>query len=216
MIRNLSVLLLAVTLMPACMGGSSGGGSKGGSGGSGGAAHPGGSGGGNAGGGGETCDDTDPGDSACRDAEACKVECICENGRVTTGSCVSQACASAEDVCPDACDSFEDNGEWTDDFCFVGTEGGGGEGGAGGGAGPGGQGGSGGGTSGAPILTECSEGYECASNWCVISDDAQDRWYCSIECATDFDCPSEGEWTCTRRNHTDDNRPYNFCVADDA
>ncbi|MCA9543675.1 MAG: hypothetical protein KC613_04775 [Myxococcales bacterium] len=47
----------------------------------------------------------------------------------------------------------------------------------------------------------------------MISYDADDRWYCSVECDTDFDCPSDGDWACERRNHTDDNLPHDFCVA---
>ncbi|MCB9526588.1 MAG: hypothetical protein H6702_24875, partial [Myxococcales bacterium] len=82
-------------------------------------------------GGGAACDDTDPGGDRCAEASECNVECKCENGSVTTGSCGGGTCASADDVCPEACEAFPANGDWTDTFCFIGTEGGG-AGGAGG------------------------------------------------------------------------------------
>ena len=72
------------------------------------------------GGDGGTCVMTNPRGKRCDAGADCSVACLCSDGVVTAGSCVNRSCLDADEVCEDACESF-DRGDYAGGYCAVGN-----------------------------------------------------------------------------------------------
>ena len=193
----------------ACVGGSNNGGSNNGGSNNGGNNGAGNNGGGNNGGGnnGGQCNTSDPAGDSCDSADNCTVGCLCDNDNgVASGSCINGRCASAEDMCEDAC---SDDGGWANEFCFIGQDGGGNNGGGNNGGGNNGGGNNGGGNNGGgdDFGEVCQSNGECNRNVCLFNGDV-DFGYCSAPCESFTDCPTF--WDCEEVG----NGSGTFCVQD--
>lgn len=150
----------------------------------------------NGGNGGAVCIEEDPDGNSCNEADDCQVDCHCDDGVVTAGSCVFGSCASASEVCEDACPNMG-AGAYTGKFCAV----------DGNGTGNGGNGGDNGGADLGDIGDECQYDSDCESDICIFEGGAS--WgYCSKVCESWSDCPSF--WDCEQLANT----TAKYCVQD--